>query len=126
MDKIYLIQTLVKEIEITRKIIISYHLNLLINHACVAAVKTKIPIKDVAITRSACQIFSIPIKSNSWLNKKTIGRIPVLKLYQKAWTPVLRGSPPDIADIDAKPTGGVTSAIKPNKKQINEQQLKEK
>ena len=54
-----------KEIEIIRKTIISYHLNLLKNHACVAAVKTKIPIKEVTITRIACQTFSIPIKSNS-------------------------------------------------------------
>ena len=38
-----------------------------------------------------------PIKSSSWLNKKTIGSIPVLKLYQKACKPVLSGSPPEIA-----------------------------
>ena len=35
------------------------------NHRCVAAVKTNIPIKDVTMTNKACQIFSIPIKSNS-------------------------------------------------------------
>ena len=79
-----------------KKIIISYHLSLLINQPWVAAVKTKIPIKDVIITIKPCQIFSIPINKSSWLNKNTIGKIPVLKLYQKAWTPVLRGSPPDI------------------------------
>ena len=39
----------------------------------------------------------------------------VLKLYQKACTPVLRGSPPEIpaAAYYARPTGGVTSAINP-------------
>jgi len=104
-----------KEIEIKKKTIISYHRSLLKNHLCVAAVKTNIPIKDVTMTNKACQIFSIPIKSNSWLNKKTIGRMPVLKLYQKACTPVLSGSPPEIAAAayEAKPTGGVTSAINP-------------
>ncbi len=67
------------------------------------------------MTTNACQIFSIPIKSSSWLNKKTIGRIPVLKLYQKACSPVLSGSPPEIAAAayEANPTGGVTSAINP-------------
>ena len=67
------------------------------NHLWVAAVKTNIPIKDVIITTIACQIFSIPIKSNSWLNKKTIGSIPVRRLYQRACTPVFNGSPPEIA-----------------------------
>ena len=76
---------------------ISYHLNLFINHCWVAAVKTKIPINEVTITNKACQILSTPINSNSWLNKKTIGKIPVLKLYQIAWSPVLKGSPPEIA-----------------------------
>ena len=85
-----------KEIEITKKIIISYHLSLLINHPWVAEVNTKIPIKEVIITINPCQIFSIPISKSSWLNKNTIGKIPVLKLYQKACTPVLKGSPPDI------------------------------
>jgi len=47
----------------------------------------------------------MPINSNSWLNKNTIGSIPVLKLYQKACTPVLSGSPPEIpaAAYDANP-----------------------
>ena len=76
--------------------IISYHWSLLKNHLWVAAVKTNIPTKEVIITIKACQILSTPIKSSSWLNKKTIGRIPVLKLYQKACTPVLSGSPPEI------------------------------
>ena len=40
---------------------ISYHLNLFINHCCVAAVKTKIPINEVIITNKACQILSTPI-----------------------------------------------------------------
>ena len=104
-----------KDIEIIKKAIISYQLNLLINHICVAAVNTKIPIKEVIITNNACQIFSTPIKSNSWLNKNTIGKIPVLKLYQIACRPVFKGSPPEIAAAayDAKPTGGVTSAINP-------------
>ena len=53
------------EIEINKKTIISYHRSLLKNHLCVAAVKTNIPIKDVTMTNKACQIFSIPIKSNS-------------------------------------------------------------
>ena len=41
--------------------------------------------------------------------------MPVLKLYQKACIPVLSGSPPEIAAAayEAKPTGGVTSAINP-------------
>ena len=80
-----------------------------------AAVNTNIPIKEVMITTRACQILSTPIKSSSWLNKNTIGRIAVLKLYQKACSPVLRGSPPEIpaAAYDARPTGGVTSAINP-------------
>jgi len=82
---------------INKKIIISYHLNLLKNQPCVAEVKIKIPIKEVTITNNPCQIFSIPINNNSWLNKKTIGRIAVLKLYQNACIPVLRGSPPEIA-----------------------------
>ena len=55
------------------------------------------PIKEVAITNKACQILSTPIRSSSWLNKNTIGKIPVLKLYQMACSPVLRGSPPEIA-----------------------------
>ena len=54
------------------------------NHCCVAAVKTKIPIREVAITNKACQMLSTPINKSSWLNKNTIGRIPVLKLYQIA------------------------------------------
>ena len=60
-------------------------------------------------------MFSIPINNSSWLNKNTIGKTPVLKLYQKAWTPVFNGSPPEIpaAAYDASPTGGVTSAIRP-------------
>ena len=104
-----------KDIEITKKIIISYHLSLLINHPWVADVNIKIPIKEVIIIKRACHIFSTPIYSNSWLNKNTIGRIPVLKLYQNACAPVLSGSPPEIAAAayDASPTGGVTSAIKP-------------
>ena len=60
-----------KEIEITKKIIISYHLSLLINHPWVAEVNTKIPIKEVIITINPCQIFSIPISKSSWLNKNT-------------------------------------------------------
>ena len=101
--------------EIIKNAIISYHFNLFINHCWVAAVKTKIPIKDVIITISACQILSTPISKSSWLNKKTIGKIPVLKLYQIACKPVLRGSPPEIAAAayDANPAGGVTSAIRP-------------
>ena len=104
-----------KIIEIIKKTITSYHLSLFINHLWVAEVKTNIPINDVIITTIACQIFSTPIKSNSWLNKKTIGRIPVRRLYQRACTPVFSGSPPEIAAAakEAKPTGGVTSAIKP-------------
>ena len=39
------------------------------NHPWVAAEKTNIPIKDVIITKIACQIFSIPINSSSWLKK---------------------------------------------------------
>ena len=54
-----------KDREIIRKAIISYHLNLFINHCCVAAVKTKIPIKEVAITNKACQILSTPINKSS-------------------------------------------------------------
>ena len=54
-----------KEIEITKKIIISYHRNLLKNQAWVAEVKTNIPINEVTITNTACQKFSTPIKSNS-------------------------------------------------------------
>ena len=84
-------------IDIIKKIIISYHFNLLKNQPWVADVNTNIPAKEVIITINACQIFSIPIKSSSWLNKNTIGRIPVLKLYQKACNPVLSGSPPEIA-----------------------------
>ena len=72
-----------KDIEINKKTIISYHRSLLKNHLWVAAVNISIPIKEVAMTNKACQISSTPIKSNSWLNKKTIGRIPVLKLYQR-------------------------------------------
>ena len=83
--------------DITKKIIISNHLNLFINHPWVADVKTKIPVNDVKITIRACQIFSIPINRSSWLKRKTIGKIPVLKLYQNAWTPVFKGSPPEIA-----------------------------
>ena len=67
-----------------------------INHPCVAAEKTNIPINDVIITKIACHIFSIPINNSSWLNKNTMGRTPVLKLYHNAWTPVFYGSPPDI------------------------------
>ena len=48
-----------------KKTIISYHLSLLKNHAWVAAVNTNIPVKEVIITIKPCQIFSIPIKSNS-------------------------------------------------------------
>ena len=54
------------------------------------------PIKEVTITKSPCQISSIPINKSSWLNKNTIGKTPVLKLYQNACTPVLNGSPPEI------------------------------
>ena len=86
-----------KDIEIIKNTIISYHLSLLINHPWVADVNTSIPANEVIITTNPCQIFSIPINNNSWLNKNTIGRIPVLKLYQKACNPVLRGSPPEIA-----------------------------
>ena len=65
--------------------------------------------------------FDVSTKKSSSLEKtifrmkKTIGKTPVLKLYQKACTPVLRGSPPEIpaAAYDARPTGGVTSAINP-------------
>ena len=71
------------DFEIIKNAIISYHLNLFINHLCVAAVNTKMPINEVIITNNPCQILSIPIKSSSWLNKNTIGRIPVRKLYQK-------------------------------------------
>ena len=109
------------EIEINKKIIISYHLNLLINQAWVAEVKTNIPIKEVTITSSPCQTFSIPINNNSWLNKNTIGKIPVLKLYQKACRPVLSGSPPEMAAAayDARPTGGVHQPLNQNKKQTS-------
>ena len=72
------------EREINKNTIISYHLNLLINQRCVAAVNTKIPIKDVTMTNSPCHIFSIPIKRSSWLNKKTIGSIPVLIQQERA------------------------------------------
>ena len=67
------------------------------NHPCVAAVKTRIAINDVETTKSPCQKLSIPIKSNSLLNINTIGRIPVLKLYQKACIPVLIGSALEMA-----------------------------
>ena len=53
------------EKDIIRKAIISYHLNLFINHCCVAAVNTKIPINEVAITNKACQILSTPINNSS-------------------------------------------------------------
>ena len=59
-----------KEIEITIKIIISYHLSLLINHPWVAEVNTKIPIKEVIITINPCQIFSIPISIFIFYNQK--------------------------------------------------------
>ena len=62
--------------EIIKNAIISYHFNLFTNHCWVAAVKTKIPIKDVIITINACQILSTPISKSSWLNKKTIGFYP--------------------------------------------------
>ena len=69
MDKIYSAQILViiSEIDINKKTIISYHLNLFINQPCVADVKTKIPTNEVeiTITTNACQIFSIPINNNS-------------------------------------------------------------
>ena len=51
--------------EIIKNAIISYHFNLFINHCCVAAVKTKIPIKDVTITINACQMLSTPISKSS-------------------------------------------------------------
>ena len=44
------------------------------NHPCVAAVNTSIPVNDVHITINACQIFPTPIKSNSWLNRNNIKR----------------------------------------------------
>ena len=49
------------------------------------------------MTIKPCHILSIPINNNSLLNKNTIGSIPVLRLYQNAWAPVLNGSPPEIA-----------------------------
>ena len=58
-------RSLKKDIEIIKKATISYQLNLLINHLCVAEVNTKMPIKEVIITNNACQIFSTPIKSSS-------------------------------------------------------------
>ena len=104
-----------KDKEIIKNIIISTHLNFLKNHAWVAAENTKIPIKEVTITNIACQKLSTPIKSSSWLKRKTIGKTPVLKLYHIACIPVFNGSPPEIpaAAYEASPTGGVTSAIKP-------------
>ena len=54
-----------KDKDIIKKAIISYHLNLFINHCCVAAVKTNIPINEVAITSRACQILSTPINKSS-------------------------------------------------------------
>ena len=53
------------EIEIIKKIIISYHFNLLINQPWVAEVNTNIPNKEVTITINPCQIFSIPIRRSS-------------------------------------------------------------
>ena len=46
---------------------------------------------------------------------KTKGNMAVRISYQKAWMPVLIGSALDIPDAAsaARPTGGVTSAIKP-------------
>ena len=55
----------VSDKEIIKKAIISYHLNLLMNHCCVAAVKTKIPINEVTITIKAFQILSTPINKSS-------------------------------------------------------------
>ena len=72
------------DIEIKRKAIISYHFNLFMNQPCVAAVKINIADKEVITTINPCQKLSIPIKSNSVLNMNTIGKIPVLKLYQNA------------------------------------------
>ena len=62
-----------------------------------------------------CQIFSIPINNNSGLKINIKGKIPVRKLYQKACTPVKIGSALEMAAAayEARPTGGVTSAINP-------------
>ena len=54
-------------------------------------------INDVIITIRPCQMLSIPISKSSLLKIKTMGSIPVLRLYQKAWMPVLIGSALDIA-----------------------------
>ena len=73
-----------KDKDIIKKIIISYHLSLFINQPCVAAVNTKMAIRDVIITIKPCSQFSIPISKSSLLKINTIGKIPVLRLYQKA------------------------------------------
>ena len=70
--------------EISKNTIISYHFNLLTNHPCVAAVNTNIAIKDVIMITIPWIQFSIPISKSSLLKINTIGKIPVLKLYQKA------------------------------------------
>ena len=62
------------------------------NQPWVAAVKIKIAVREVTTTIKPCQKLSIPIKRSSELKINTIGKIPVLKLYQNAWTPVLIGS----------------------------------
>ncbi len=93
----------------------SYHRLRVRNQPCDPAAKSSIAPTALAITSRSCHHESTPIISSCGLKMNMNGRINVRLLYQNAVAPVRMGSAREIAAAanEARPTGGVTSAMSP-------------